>query len=127
MSRRPGYDQLDFELLCEELIESGWLNHSRFAESFIRGRRLKGQGPVKISHELRKRGLNESEFCDHLAEYSDWLDLAITQLNKKTSHCPETPQERAKLQRFLQSRGFDFQTIKQALSQLNKTSDSYPE
>ena len=61
LSRRSDLADIDFDKLCDELVANGWLNHSRFVESFIRARRIRGQGPVKIINELKLSLIHISE------------------------------------------------------------------
>ena len=48
LTKRQRFSEVDMDKLCAELVAGGWLSHQRFTESFIRARRSKGQGPVKI-------------------------------------------------------------------------------
>jgi regulatory protein len=123
LARRKKLSCLDLKPLIDELVDAGWLSHARFAETFIRSRRARGQGPVKIRHELRHRGLKDEEFVMELEQYDDWDLLAIELLARKYDCAPNDSKERAKMQRFLQSRGFQFSSIEKAISNLNKADD----
>ena len=120
LSRRTSLKEVNFEQLCSELIKDGWLCHQRFAESFIRAKRAKGDGPIKITHALRQRGLKSSEYQAIFAEYDDWGELAYSILSRKVEAWPTEPKLRAKYQRFLQQRGFDFAAINFAINQLRQ-------
>ena len=122
LSRRSTFKDVNFEQLCQDLVKADWLSHQRFAESFIRAKRAKGNGPIKIGHDLRQRGLKSSEFQSVLAQYDDWPEIAYDILSRKTDSWPSEPKLRAKYQRFLQQRGFDFASINAAINQLRRDS-----
>lgn len=105
----------------EELIEAeidklhaeGLQSDSRLAESFIRFRAGRGQGPVKIRAELRLRGVSDEVLQQAMAACDvDWSDLAATVARKRFGESPPADvRERARRSRFLQQRGFSFDHI----------------
>ena len=102
------------EIEVAKLTESGLQSDARLAESFIRARANRGQGPMKIKMELRQKGLNDEVVQQAMAESEiDWQALAIEASAKKFSRdfSPSDPKQRAKRQRFLQQRGFSFEQI----------------
>ncbi|WP_346795628.1 regulatory protein RecX [Halomonas sp. Bachu 37] len=116
----PG-DEIDACL--DELVDKGLQSDTRFAESFVRSRVARGQGPIRIRTELFQRGISQSLAQDAIAEVEeregvDWFDLAATTLARRFSTPGDSPREYARRQRFLASRGFDFDQIRHALAQL---------
>jgi len=104
-------------LALDELENSGAIAPARFAESFIRSRAAKGQGPVRIRRELKERGIEETLCADSLraAEF-DWAHIAAKVRTKRFgSLAPKDFTERARQARFLQYRGFDTGQIDAAL------------
>lgn len=104
----------------EALVEEGLQSDARFAESFVRSRRFRGQGPVKIRAELERRGLDREGIQVALLEAeqggeSDWFVLACEALSRRFSGPGDTPRERARRERFLAQRGFDFDQVRHAL------------
>ncbi len=101
----------------DELEQSGALAASRFAESFIRSRATKGQGPVRIRAELRQRGVDDIQFVELLAAQEfDWYAIACHARSKRFGRAaPRNFKERARQARFLQYRGFDREQINAAL------------
>jgi len=101
----------------DELERTGALADARFADSFVRSRIAKGQGPQRIRAELAQRGITDSEADEGLAAAEvDWL-AAIRAVRAKRFG-PELPRdyaERARQARFLQYRGFDGAQIRAAL------------
>lgn len=94
---------------------------ARFAASFVRSRILRGQGVIRIKGELRQRGVDQETLNDAFtavveSEHVDWFELARDTLSRRFTTPGETPKERAKRERFLASRGFDFEQIRYALS-----------
>ncbi|GGX99666.1 regulatory protein RecX [Litchfieldella qijiaojingensis] len=116
-----GHDGEDVAACLERLAEQGLQSDTRFAEHFIRSRVGRGQGPLKILAELGNRGI-ASEFArSALAEYEasetvDWYELACDTLGRRFSSPGDTPSERARRERFLAGRGFDFDQVRHALS-----------
>jgi len=102
------------EIEVAKLTESGLQSDARLAESFIRARANRGQGPIKVKMELRQKGLSDDIIQQTMMESEvDWQTLAIEVSAKKFSRdfSPSDPKQRARRQRFLQQRGFSFEQI----------------
>ncbi|MDZ7854413.1 MAG: regulatory protein RecX [Halomonas sp.] len=104
----------------DALAEQGLQSDTRFAESFLRSRLLRGQGPLKIRVELERRGLDREEihYAFDEAERAgegDWFALACEALSRRFTGPGDTPRERARRERFLAQRGFDFDQVRHAL------------
>ena len=95
-------DQLD--RLSDENLQSD----SRYAESFLRQRMGRGQGPVRIRQEMRQKGISDAEIAMAMEEESpDWFALAEDCYRRKFGdYSPQDIQEKAKRSRFMQYRGF---------------------
>ncbi len=93
-----------FELLLQHDLQSD----QRYVEDFVRSRILKGNGPLKISHELRARGVDASTVDDYLnCQQIDWFEVATATYEKKyRSNDKIDAREQAKRVRFMQSKGF---------------------
>jgi len=116
LHRRFG-DQAPVEPLLDWLEEQNFLNEQRFAEAFVRSRIDRGQGALRIRHELQQRGLPESLIDQTLAEAEcDWFELA-RQVHQRRFDCgPGRDQkEKARQLRFLQQRGFSAEQSWKAL------------
>jgi regulatory protein len=74
-----GFDADLVASLLHRLSAEGLLSDARFAESFVRARRDKGYGPVRIRGELRERGV-DSETIEACLDQSDvaWLRLVAS-------------------------------------------------
>ncbi|MBP5979384.1 MAG: regulatory protein RecX [Halomonas sp.] len=119
--KKKAFENADIEACLDTLEEQGLQSDVRFAESFIRSRIIRGQGVIRIKGELRQRGVDQEVLNNALAsveenEGVDWFELASETLARRFSSPGDTPKERAKRERFLASRGFDFEQIRYALS-----------
>lgn len=97
--------------VIDGLAEDGLQSDERFAESYIRLRVSRGQGPRKIAWELLQRGIPDSQSGPLLEEF-DWPSLALEVLIKKFGYTePQDLREKARMVRFLEQRGFDAQSV----------------
>ena len=112
-----GFDAADIATTLDALERSGKLATARFAESFVRARAGRGQGPVRIRLELAERGVDAAEAAVAVGSADvDWVELAAaTRAKRFGSARPADYKERARQARFLQYRGFDSEQIKSAL------------
>jgi regulatory protein len=100
--------------VIDELRAKGLQSDERFTEAFVHGRIDRGYGPLRISQELKQRGV-----CDHLisqylhGEEFDWWQRAAEIREKRFGETlPADYKDRAKQSRFLQSRGFSPEQIR---------------
>lgn len=96
-----------------ELKQGDWQSDERFTEAYVRYRRLKGFGPIRIASELRERGVDEL-ISNHylLADDDIWWQTLENEYQKKYHGSQfEDYQEKAKRMRFLQYRGFSLDQI----------------
>lgn len=106
---------IDSTLQC--LQDEGLQSDERAAEVYVRQRIAKGYGEMKIRAELRAKGV-DSELIGHCLRCADvdWVDLARRVVDKKFFR--EIEQDRKMLlkqQRFLATRGFSNDTIRQVV------------
>ncbi|WAM56287.1 regulatory protein RecX [Vreelandella venusta] len=111
----------EIDACLDRLEEQNLQSDERFAESFIRSRIFRGQGVIRIKGELRQRGVDQETLTTAFAaveerEAVDWFELARDTLSRRFSSPGDTPKERAKRERFLATRGFNFEQIRYALS-----------
>jgi regulatory protein len=102
------------DALCEENLQSD----QRYTEAFIRYRKTRGQGPIRIAADLRSSGISEGLLAANLDSKSgDWQELAREVYHKRFGQQPaEDLKALAKQQRFLQYRGFTHEHIKYAIA-----------
>ena len=114
-------EQIDeqIEQLLAQLIDENLLNDERFTESFIRSRMARGQGPVKIRHELQKRSVASELIDDYLDEsWELWQETLENVRQKKFgAELPKDYKEQTKQSRFLYQRGFGSEMIRRLFNE----------
>lgn len=100
----PDADGIDE--LVGQLEEENLVSDERFAESFVRSRVQRHQGPLKIKAELRRKGIGDALISTSLNEWSDhWSRLAEEWLDRQ--HVGELDLKgKQKFYRRLVNRGF---------------------
>jgi len=89
-------------------------------EMFVRSRAGRGQGPQRISQELRLKGVSGAALDECLAEY-DWDEAMEKAHGKKFGLSPPaTPKDYAARVRFLSQRGFEQHRIQALLQRLRR-------
>lgn len=85
----------------------------RFAESFVNQRVNAGFGPVKISYQLRQKGVDELLIEQYLARPVELWDEKMRQQRHKKfgAEIPRDYALRMKQARFLQNRGFSAESV----------------
>ena len=105
-----GFNDVDIKHSIGLLIEQKYQSDERFSEAFIIMRYNQGKGPVIISSELKKRGIESFDLSN-----IDWFELAKDVRKKKFGqNLPLDYKVQAKQKRFLLSRGFGFDQINKA-------------
>jgi regulatory protein len=101
----------EIEALLDDLVRQGFLSDVRYAEMVARthGARF---GSQRVAHELRQKGVPDSLVNKTTGELREG-DLATARAiwQKKFGALPKDAKERARQVRFLQSRGFNLDTI----------------
>jgi len=114
----PTLEELSFVL--DSLEQCGLLSAGRMVEQVVHVRRSKF-GSRRIVHELQQKGIDEDLIAaalPHLKETE--LETARTVWRKKFGAMPINAKERAKQIRFLMSRGFTSEIIRQVLRSQDK-------
>lgn len=106
----------DVELIISGLISENFLNEERFAKSFTLGKfRMKGWGKIKIKQHLKskrvsdpliKLALKEIDLDDYDAKLDEIIEKKRREFSSKL-----TIEEKAKLIRYVQSKGFESDLI----------------
>lgn len=116
-----GFDGAVAEAALAGLVEDGLQSDVRYVEAFVRSRIEQGKGPMRIRADLRARGIEDRLIEGGLAESGeDWTVLARQVRLKKFG--PDTPRafsDKARQMRFLDSRGFDGDQIRAAVSAMD--------
>ena len=103
--------------VLDQLEQKGLLSAERFVEQTIRTRRPKF-GSQRIVHELKQKGIDEQLIADFLPELAATeLDTAYETWKKKFGVLPINAKEQGKQTRFMMSRGYSYDIIRQVLAQ----------
>lgn len=108
-------DPVVLEELLDVLAGRGQLSDARYAEARSHSLSRK-YGAARIVHELKSKGI-EGELLDRMAASAreGELERARATWRKKFGSPPANREEKARQIRFLQSRGFSFDSIKTIL------------
>lgn len=102
------------------LSEYGFLDDEAYALLFSRDKRnINGYGPVKIAYTLRRKGIDDEYIFRALEEYTTDSEKEMIQsiVEKKYLRGGELNKSWEKIVRFLLSRGFHYDAVKDVLSQ----------
>ena len=112
-----GHDGGVIERTLKDLAERDLLSDARFAKAFLRSRRERGQGPLKVRAQLMERGVRAELIETALGEAAvDWDRCAVAARCRRFGEAP--PQDRnqmAKQARFLRGRGFSAAQVARAI------------
>lgn len=116
-----GHDPAAVAETLDGLADENLQSDVRFAVVFVRSRIARGQGPIKIRAALNERGIERELALSALdnaqsAGDVDWFSLACDTLARRFTGPGAEPRERARRERFLAGRGFDFDQVRHALS-----------
>ncbi len=108
-----GYTDDDIDAALASLRRDRLQSDERFAEAYVHSRVGAGMGPVRIRHELRERGVDESLIESALAPLAGcWDELMTTQRERRFGAAvPGDYAARMKQARFLQNRGFSADSV----------------
>jgi regulatory protein len=111
-----GYDKDLVAEAVDELVAERIVNDARFAENFVAYHGNRGQGPVRISSDLRALGFGAEAIDIAMQSGPDWRARAREARIRKFGPEPaESWAEKGKQARFLQYRGFSSDHIRAAL------------
>lgn len=116
------------EMLVGELMQFNFLNEERYARSFARGKfRIKKWGRIKIKQELKKREIYSKciEYAMEEIDGAAYYETLKEVLQKKSQNEKETNlyKRKAKLTRYLVSRGYEYDLIRMAMEGSSTSSE----
>jgi len=110
-----GFAASEVAAALEDLATAGTVNDARLAQHYVAYHSGRGQGPIRIAAELRRRGLPAALIEAALAGGPDWCALARRVRRAKFgTEKPPSWAEKARQARFLQYRGFSSDHIRAA-------------
>ena len=113
-----GFDSELVKAQIEELGRQGLQSDSRFAENYMRFRREKGFGPIRIQQELQQRGVSQELIELHTAiNDPQWLDYLKKVRDKRFGDGKaQDLQQRSQQIRYLLYRGFSQNQIERLIA-----------
>ncbi|MEH6575825.1 MAG: regulatory protein RecX [Amphritea sp.] len=111
--------------VLDQLEESGYLSDQRFTESFVRMRVAQGHGLVRISFDLKQKGIDRVLLEQALdSEPVDWFAHAVDVCARKFNRAVTVDYKtQAKQLRYMTQRGFSMDEARYAVQQLIGDSD----
>ena len=102
----------------EQLLAQDYLSDARFVAMFVRSKAARGQGPVKIRHELQQHHIEPALLEAALIQSEiDWFALAQHAYEKRFGSKPiKDFADKQKRQRYLYQRGFTTEMISVVIS-----------
>lgn len=117
-----GTHPADFDEVFLHLMKGNFLNEERFARSFARGKfKIKGWGKLKISNELKLRGINSKLISMSLEEideasYGQRLDKVLCEKRRLTKG-KNAFDLASKLKNYALQKGFEMELVTQWLKE----------
>lgn len=128
---RAGFEEGVVDEVVAWCRRLGYLDDARFARSWIEYRQLHSpSGRLKLEQELREKGVPADVIADTLATMlPPELEqrLCVEAARQRASRLSDQPQEvrERRLAAFLARRGFSWDLIRAALSQVDTDSDTH--
>lgn len=109
-------------LLIQKLKQDKFLDEERFAQQFAIGKfHTKKWGKIKISYELKRKFIPDEIIETALSSIPDEEYYTVLhQLIQKSGYNTENYAEKIKLLRYLQSKGYSYEEIKQVLQNIDE-------
>lgn len=112
------------EVIITHLIQHNFLNESRFAQAYSRGKfRIKKWGKIRITQGLKQHGVSAYNIKLGLAQitaedYKDTFEALVTKRLNELSSEQNTSKKKRKLFDYLAYRGWETELIYEALARL---------
>lgn len=124
--KQKGFDPDESEQALQIVVAKKYQSDSRFAESYLHDQSLAGFGPQAISQKLRAKGVSEATVQQALeqAEF-DWEQQAFIYFVRKgfAQLDLSDAKTKAKMQRNMLSKGYNFSQINFCLTTLRELED----
>ncbi len=103
--------------VIEELKRNKDLSDDRYAEVYVRSRIERGDGPLKIRHELSRRGVSGELIESHMDHDEEFWAILLRKVRARKfgAASPGDYKEWTRQARFLQTRGFTPEQIRKVV------------
>jgi len=110
-------DPTQLERVLDELQRDNWLSNERFAQNLVH-RRASRKGTALVLQELRQHGLSDEQLGDIRQQLqSTEVQRATEVWQKKFGRAPVDAKDYARQFRFMASRGFSPQCLRQIIGE----------
>jgi regulatory protein len=119
-----GLSDKEVNIIVLQLSDSGFLDDTRFAESYVTGKfRIKNWGKKKIYMNLLQKKIDKSLIASALdkIDYDEYVAVTQKLVEKKWNSLErekDSWKRKQKVIQFLASRGFEFSVVEEAFSNL---------
>lgn len=114
----------EIDTIVVQLIENNFLNETRFACSFARGKhRIKSWGKIRITNELKARQISSTNITLALKEISEEYETTFDQLAEKAWNSileKNTLKKRKKFCDYMLRRGYESHLVYDKVTALEK-------
>jgi len=104
----------ELDAVLDTLQNERLLSDARYAAQRVVARAGR-YGNARLKQELRQKGVADEEIAAALPEGGDEAERCRSVWQRKFGELPQSPEARAKQQRFLQYRGFSSEAIRRVL------------
>lgn len=120
--RQQGYQEEVIEAVLDYCRGYNWVNDERYGAMAVRAGAAKGQGPLKIRFDLRRKGLDDGQIDAAFEQPElDWFELALALLERRASVAElDDFKLRMKWLKYLLGRGFTQDQARYAISAMQK-------
>ncbi|MGS3138920.1 regulatory protein RecX [Aeromonas sanarellii] len=123
--RQQGYQEEVIEAVLDYCRGYNWVNDERYGAMAVRAGAAKGQGPLKIRFDLRRKGLDDGQIDAAFEQPElDWFELALALLERRASVAElDDFKLRMKWLKYLLGRGFTQDQARYAISAMQQGSE----
>jgi len=125
--RKRGFEAEVVATVVAECIDHGWIDDADYARRWCARRREQGYGRMRIRAELHQRGIADGVTAAALAEEEAGAELAAARIagarKLKSLGTLTTDRDRAKLARFLATRGFNGPTARRVVEEVGEAQE----
>ncbi|MGS3152467.1 regulatory protein RecX [Aeromonas sanarellii] len=123
--RQQGYQEEVIEAVLDYCRGYNWVNDERYGAMAVRAGAAKGQGPLKIRFDLRRKGLDDGQIDAAFEQPAlDWFELAFALLERRASVAElDDFKLRMKWLKYLLGRGFTQDQARYAISAMQQGSE----
>ncbi|MGU5663822.1 regulatory protein RecX [Aeromonas sanarellii] len=120
--RQQGYQEEVIEAVLDYCRGYNWVNDERYGAMAVRAGAAKGQGPLKIRFDLRRKGLDDDQIDAAFEQPElDWFELAFALLERRASVAElDDFKLRMKWLKYLLGRGFTQDQARHAISAMQQ-------